>query len=333
MNRIQALDGWRGLAIALVLFDHIQDSLMGHYARSWTATGYQGVTVFFVLSGILITSKLLEGPINFKRFYLRRFFRLMPAAWLFLAVLLVLKHETGIPFTSMAEVRACVFCYRNFVGRMGAAGHFWSLSVEEQFYLVWPVTLFLAGIRRCRWIALVGAIGCALFRWIFWDHYSRTFPTGPTILHADGLLVGCLVAILLADQNIRPRIVRFSRILLVPALGTLLFCMYLSKEWLQLPEIVAAAALVTATILHPTSVFARLISFAPLAWLGTISYSVYIWQGLFMPLRSPVAICILMPLSVLASYYLIERPMTRLGHRLTNSSAPRIILPQLLEAP
>jgi peptidoglycan/LPS O-acetylase OafA/YrhL len=333
MNRIQALDGWRGLAIALVLFDHIQDSLMGHYARSWTATGYQGVTVFFVLSGILITSKLLEGPINFKNFYLRRFFRLMPAAWLFLVVLLVLTHETGIAFTSMAEVRACVFCYRNFVGRMGAAGHFWSLSVEEQFYLVWPVTLFLAGVRRCRWIALVGAIGCALFRWIFWDHYSRTFPTGPTILHADGLLVGCLVAILLADQNTRSCLVRSSRFVVIPALCTLLICMYASKEWLQLPEIAAEAALITVTILHPTSILARLFSFAPLAWLGTISYSVYIWQGLFMPLRSPVAICILLPLCALGSYYLIERPMTRLGHRLTNSSAPRVDVPQLLEAP
>src|SRR6476646_7446998 len=104
MNRIPTLDGWRGIAIALVLFDHIQDSIMGHYARPWTATGYQGVTIFFVLSGFLITSKLLEGPINFKRFYLRRFFRLMPAAWVFLVFLLLLSHITGNPLTSFAEV-------------------------------------------------------------------------------------------------------------------------------------------------------------------------------------------------------------------------------------
>ena len=61
-DRITSLDGWRGIAILLVLFDHFQDSLMGHYARRWTQTGYHGVTLFFVLGGFLITSRLLEAP-------------------------------------------------------------------------------------------------------------------------------------------------------------------------------------------------------------------------------------------------------------------------------
>ena len=219
MNRIQALDGWRGLAIALVLFDHIQDSLMGHYARSWTATGYQGVTVFFVLSGILITSKLLEGPINFKRFYLRRFFRLMPAAWLFLIVLLVLTHETGVQFTSMAEVRACGFCYRNFVedGRgLVISGR---SQLKSSFIWSGPLHCFSPAFGDAGGSPL-GCIRLRIIPGIFWDHYSRTFPTGPTILHADGLLVGCLVAILLADQNIRSRMVRISRFLVLPAFCT-----------------------------------------------------------------------------------------------------------------
>ena len=211
MNRNPILDGWRGIAIALVLVDHIQDSLLHHYVRSWSSTGYHGVTIFFVLSGFLITSKLLEGPISFRRFYLRRFFRLMPAAWLFLASLLLLSWLTRNRFTSLAEVAACIFFCRNFFGQMGVAGHFWSLSVEEQFYLVWPVTLLLAGSVRARWIVGLGAVCCAVFRFLSWGKYSQSFPTGPTFLHADGLLVGCLLALLLADERTRGVIARWSK--------------------------------------------------------------------------------------------------------------------------
>src|SRR5712675_1226648 len=95
-RRIPALDGWRGIAIALVLFDHIQFALLRHYARPWAQTGRHGVTIFFVLSGFLITTKLLEDPTDLKRFYIRRFFRLMPVAWAFLAALLLFDRLTGL---------------------------------------------------------------------------------------------------------------------------------------------------------------------------------------------------------------------------------------------
>ena len=139
-QRIPSLDGWRGIAILLVLFDHIQMPLFGRYARPWMQTGQHGVTIFFVLSGFLITSKLIEGPINLRQFYIRRFFRLMPAAWIYLATLLFLNRMTGISFTTWPELHACLFFYRNMVDvpGPGLAGHFWSLSLEEQFYLVWP---------------------------------------------------------------------------------------------------------------------------------------------------------------------------------------------------
>jgi peptidoglycan/LPS O-acetylase OafA/YrhL len=250
---------------------------MRHYARPWSATAYHGVTVFFVLSGYLITSKLLEGPINFKRFYLRRFFRLMPAAWVFLIVVLLFSQLTGLPFTSIAEVKACVFFYRNYLGMMGVAGHFWSLSVEEQFYLAWPVTLLLAGRHRCQWIALVGAVGCAAFRSLFWTRFAPNFPAGPTMLHGDGLLVGCLMAILFTNPSLRPHLVRWSRFCAIPALCTLLTCMYMQRPQLLLVEQFSIACLIASTTFHSASFFLRPFSFRPLTWLGTVSYSVYIW--------------------------------------------------------
>lgn len=321
MKRIPTLDGWRGIAIALVLFDHFQDSLLHHYMRPWTQTGQHGVTIFFVLSGFLITSKLLEGPIDLKRFYLRRFFRLMPAAWVFLAALLIIDHIARVHLTSPAEVFSCVFFYRNFympsVG--GLAGHFWSLSLEEQFYLAWPCILLFAGKVRCRWIAAAGAVTCACYRRLYWANYDHDVINGRSQVRADALLVGCLLALLLADPRIRAAASQCSKLWALPAIAALLFGI-VRCQWLPpLYECVAIAGLIAATVLHPNAFFSRLFAFAPLAWLGTVSYSVYIWQELFMPFRSPFALGIALPLFVLGSYYLIERPFTRLGHRLTRT--------------
>jgi peptidoglycan/LPS O-acetylase OafA/YrhL len=218
-RRIPTLDGWRGIAIMLVLFDHIQDSLLNRYLRPWTQTGQHGVTIFFVLSGFLITSKLLEGPINLKHFYLRRFFRLMPAAWAFLCALVLLDLLTGAHIVTLAGLSACVFFYRNFAQNVGSpvTGHFWSLSLEEQFYMVWPCVLLLAGARRCRWIAATGAIACASYRWFFWAYYNHNLMNNQTQVRADAPLIGCLLALLLADDRIRAIITRWSKFCALPA--------------------------------------------------------------------------------------------------------------------
>lgn len=319
MNRIAALDGWRGVAIALVLFDHIQDSILWRHFSDATSTGYHGVALFFVLSGFLITSKLVEAPINFRRFYLRRFFRLMPAAWTYLAFLVVLSAVTRMHFTSTKEVISCIFCFRNFLGKMGFAGHFWSLSIEEQFYLVWPLTLFLAGAFRARWIALLGGIACAVFRYIEWARYGPHFPTGPSFLHSDWLLIGCFGALLLHDQPTRRSLTRIAKYLPIPALGVFIFCMTTQSK--PLAESFSLVALLIATTLYPQGLCARAVSGSVITWLGRISYSVYLWQGFFVGQHQLWAL-FAMPAFALASYYLIERPCTRFGHRITRDMAP-----------
>ncbi len=325
-DRIPTLDGWRGIAIALVLVDHIQYAVLHRYAWSWTQTGQHGVTIFFVLSGFLITSKLLQGPIDLRRFYVRRFFRLMPAAWTYVATLLVLGWLTHASLTSPAAVRACLLCYRNFVGGIdGLTGHFWSLSLEEQFYLLWPCLLLLAGARRCRWIAAGGALGCACYRWLHWTHYDHNVINEQTQVRADALLVGCLLALVLQDAHLRARVARWSRAWAVPAFAALVFSVA-RFHWLPpFYESVCIAGLIAASALNSDSALARPLASPALAWMGAVSYSIYVWQALFMALASGfgtvgvtiVALCFAMPLFVLGSYYLIERPSTRLGHRLT----------------
>jgi peptidoglycan/LPS O-acetylase OafA/YrhL len=323
MKRITVLDGWRGIAIALVLVDHIQHSLLRGYLRPWTQTGQHGVTIFFVLSGFLITSKLLEGPINLRRFYIRRFFRLMPAAWTYLAALGLLGLILRNPLVSFPELGACVFFYRNFFtpSVAGLTGHFWSLSLEEQFYLFWPCMLLAAGRRRCRWIAGGGAIACAIYRWIFWAHYDRNVVNGQSQVRADALLAGCLLALLFLDPRLRAAAARLAKWWVLPAAAVLVYCIA-TFVWLPpLAECVSAASLIAATVLHPRSILARPFAFAPLAWLGTVSYSVYVWQEVFTPFRNPYVWFIVMPLFALGSYYGIERPATNLGHRLSAEPA------------
>jgi peptidoglycan/LPS O-acetylase OafA/YrhL len=318
-NRIPVLDGWRGIAIALVLFDHIQYAELRRFLASWTQTGQHGVTLFFVLSGFLITSKLVDGPIDLKRFYLRRAFRLLPVAFTFLSVLLLFDRFTGLRFLSLDGVWACLLFYRNFAVGADAAAHFWSLSLEEQFYLAWPAILLFAGPRKCRWIAALGAVGCAIYRGLFWAHYDRISFNYETQVRADALLVGCLLALLLADPCARSVIKRWSRIWSLPALIVLLFCMAHYHLLTPLCESVSIAMLITASALDPDSVFARPLRGKALVYLGVISYSLYIWQGPFMAFggrqNGLLVIGIVMPLFVLGSYYLIERPCIRIGAR------------------
>jgi peptidoglycan/LPS O-acetylase OafA/YrhL len=309
------------------MFEHTQGALLGGYLRPWTQTGNHGVTVFFVLSGFLITTNLLDGPINLRRFYLRRLFRLMPVAWVYCLAVWGFGLMGNQHWFSLSEIASCLFFYRNFFGPGLTlfVAHFWSLSLEEQFYILWPSLLLLAGIRNAKWIAIGGALACAAYRLMNWGHYDHIWLSFETQVRADALLVGCLTALLLQAPAFRSFATRWSRVWALPALAVFLFCIY-RFHWLPpLTECIALAGLIAASVLHPRSIFARPLSFPPLAWLGTVSYSVYVWQQFFFAHRSEsvtlVMVC-LMPLFALGSYYLIERPFTRFGRRLTSAPSP-----------
>lgn len=317
--------------MALVLFDHIQPALLGRFIRPWTQSGQHGVTVFFVLSGFLITSKLIEGPIDLKNFYIRRFFRLMPVAWVYLAVLMLIGYQIHTPIAGRAAVLSSLFFYRNYVDvDFGATTwHFWSLSLEEQFYLIWPWILLFAGLRRSVWIAAAGAVGCALYRWQLWAYYSRGFYNSQSQVRGDALLIGSLMALLLSEPRLRVGAVRWSRWWWLPALAGLFYCIRTFSVLPTLMECMCIALLISASMLHPGFFLARPLSFRPLVVLGIASYSTYVWQAPFTLLawgNGPAGILTLfvgLPLVVFASYRYIERPLTRLGHRITRHQSPK----------
>jgi peptidoglycan/LPS O-acetylase OafA/YrhL len=329
MNRIPTLDGWRGIAILMVVVTHLQISLLGHLygGYRWMDLGQHGVNLFFVLSGYLITGRLLcEEKIDLRSFYLRRFFRLMPCAW---AYLLTLAIASMIAHTALVgrDAWSCLFFFRNYYPQGEAAdnfrtGHFWSLSLEEQFYLAWPPVLFFAGRVRAVWIAAGVAIACAVFRFLYWHSYNQVFADQRTEVRIDALLVGCLLALLLESARIRAWFQRFG--------GSLFWILALVLVWhihryeflIPLSESLAMAAIIACTSLAPSSIAARALEWKHLKFLGLISYSLYVWQQgvLFIPL--PRIGALFLAFVAILSYGLIERPCIAFGRRVVRALRP-----------
>lgn len=281
-----ALDGIRGVAILLVL---------GYHAWQHPSSGFFGVDVFFVLSGFLITRILFDeinrtGTINLRRFYVRRARRLLPALFAFLVVLTVLD-PARTPERSAARLAAGAFYVMNIVRAatdsktLPGMGQLWSLAQEEQFYLIWPALLVLAcarwSPRRLARALATAAATIAVYRIVLLslgvDH-ERIYFAPDT--HADPIIVGCLLAV--AYPHLRN--LRTWKGILAAASVIAFSATMLPYSTLSLaagtPVVSGCAALLIVAALQEKSVVSRLLRSAPLVWVGTISYSLYLWQQL-----------------------------------------------------
>ena len=303
--RIPTLDGWRGVAIVLVLAEHVQDGFMG--GAPWLPTGRHGVTAFFVLSGYLITGSLLDNP-DLKRFYVRRVCRLMPVAWCFLAFVAAL----GI--TARGEVRSCLLFFRNYFHDSPglATGPFWSLSIEEQFYMLWPVMLLLIGAKWGKWVAAFGAVclwRVCILHPAFYDSHRVL-----TEVHAPALLVGCFLAIYIRDHQ--QGFVTVGRWLFWPCVAYLAWISVLDVP-IPPPLECLAWGLV---ICHSAVARPDFLNWRPLTWLGRVSYSVYVWNYPILLLMGKSWIGFAFLALPILSYYWIERPGVAIGVALTSSN-------------
>jgi peptidoglycan/LPS O-acetylase OafA/YrhL len=317
INRIPTLDGWRCVAITMVLVAHLVPVRTGRPMPLWAVTfGVHGVFIFFVLSGFLITSRLQSelhtcGHINLVGFYVRRLFRIMPCAWAYLLVAMLLAPE----HMHRGEITSCVMFFRNYVsfGAFSLTVHFWSLAIEEQFYLLWPGVFILVGARRAGWVALCGAIVIAIRRSMGWAHYASLALPGPTHteLCADALLIGCFAAV------IAPRLKGVS-IPALPLAAILAWCVHHYSPFIPLVESCIIALLLLSTSTLPNTALGRLLELRPVRYIGKVSYSVYIWQQLPAAIYAHTLFALpykILGLTVLVvfSHYGLERPMIALG--------------------
>jgi peptidoglycan/LPS O-acetylase OafA/YrhL len=220
---LPTLDGWRAVAILAVLLDHaVEYSSLRQYPKlvSFAHTGPNGVSLFFAISGFLICSRLLEedrafGQISLRGFYIRRACRILPPALFYLIVIGILS-VLGLIVVSPGEWWSSVLFFRNYLpeswisrGWGAYTVHYWSLAVEEHFYLLWPAALVLLGKARARWFALALSIAVAGWRILdFHKHWlDRLIPGllfgSRTDVRLDALLLGCVAALILDSDSVR----------------------------------------------------------------------------------------------------------------------------------
>jgi peptidoglycan/LPS O-acetylase OafA/YrhL len=340
-NHIPALDGWRGVAILLVLLDHSTEGVNFGRIDHFFRVGATGVGLFFALSGFLITTRLMEekeryGKIRLDKFYTRRVCRLIPASLTYLIVIGILTLA-GVLTVTREQWFASLLFFRNYIPMDLPSGgwftaHFWSLAVEEHFYLIWPALLILTRGR-----AIVPAvIATVVAAWRYADlhyhvvHATLWFP-GRTDVRFDGLLWGCVLAILLLRPGFKQLMSRFYPWWLwLACLGVYLVSNLLSGRHNYSPYEPALIALIMIwPVLHTENWLSKLLELPILKWVGHLSYSLYVWQQLwlvFPDAPTPFGAFQRLPLNILCifasaslSYYFIEKPMVNLGHRLTSS--------------
>ena len=302
---IQAL---RALAVIFVVLNHF---FTGHCPG-----GYIGVDIFFVVSGFLISSHLLKelkgGSLNFGRFYLRRARRLLPASLLVLALICLATSLTSSSAWQVANLKDAAFAAVYGVNWWFAANavnyfadssvsspvnHYWSLSVEEQFYVVWPALMYfslriaMARTRRTAESLIPVVIGVlmatiltlSLILAILAIHHNSSAAYFLTYARAWEFAAGGLAGLMLG--NLRNH---FRAFWVKPLFGAAWLAL-IASSWFLKPESgvpgLAAVPVVLATAIvlmigddHGSSLARRIIAFAPVQWVGDISYSLYLWH-------------------------------------------------------
>ena len=317
LTYMPSLDGIRALSVLAVIIYHAN--------KMWLPGGFLGVEVFFVISGYLITLLLLaesekNGSISLKEFWWRRARRLLPALWvvvLGVVVFAALFQREMLGTLRGDVVAALLYGFNWFQIWVGTSyftsfefvplRHLWSLAVEEQFYLIWPIILLTVlkyfGKKNIARIALIIAIisGTALFLVSLQLDQSNSAKVSHiyfgTDTHSLGLFLGSALAVSWIPQNLSANITRRAQdvidgIGVVGLLGLISTFLFIDESNASLYQIAFPLAaifgcLVIISLVHPASRFAPIISTPPFRWIGQRSYGIYIWHWVIFQVTRP----------------------------------------------
>src|ERR1700682_5322272 len=337
-NRIPGIDGIRALSIVLVLFAHLANG-----KSPWAQYGAFGVESFFVLSGYLITWLLCveedkRGAISLLSFYIRRALRILPPAFLYIAVASVLGL-LGLASVAHNETLYCVLFVRNLMASGSThLGHFWSLAIEEQFYLLWPVAFLLLRSDRRRLFFSVALFFAAPF----WQHLMFRLAGGAMNVNSwrfdlryNALIAGCCLALLRHDG--KTRLVASNRALtstpaaLLALAATIAGCAGLAGMFSTSLSFIGVAAFINFAVEHKSGAIGSFLNWGPMAWIGQLSYSLYLWQQIFcwhskIPWLGQFPQNMFATLGAAAlSYYLLEIPLAKIRKRVPYLDNPHIL--------
>jgi peptidoglycan/LPS O-acetylase OafA/YrhL len=332
---IPSLNGLRALSILLVVIGHTQ---VRNFHLKNTTGAQMGVTIFFIISGFLITYLLMkeeqgnDGRISLKSFYLRRTFRIFPVYYALLLVYFVLQVLGLLQFTSASWISSITYT-KNFShdSTDWETAHLWSLSVEEQFYLVWPTVFYFFKRYRAQFAMAVVAVVPFVRGWGNYD-----------VLHlctrADALMAGCLFA-LYYDQVSDFLNTRARKLLVLPFAG-LLCCLFTKRiinvffkdshhaEQVALAfggtcgtiALLCVGLILIISVNYTNNPWFRFLNIPFMNYLGKLSYSIYIWQQMFFSTKLWPASqfpwnFIFMTVTAVLSYHLLEMPFLKIRDR------------------
>ncbi len=285
----------------------------------------------------------MHGSISLRGFYLRRLFRIQPAAVVMLGAV-VLLGLVGVLHISAAPTVASLLSYRNFYDALSGAAtaddrytaHFWSLAIEEHFYLLLPAILVLFRRRAVTVLAVLSGV------FVVWPPVAHVlglttdeFSYKRTDLALEDLLVPALLAVLLTRPTFRAAMLRVSQhgtLIGLVMVGVLVSEVVLGGHLTHQITCVGFPLMVVSTMLHPEEWLGRLLETPVFTFLGRISYSLYLWQQLFFIRRPETSVLRHVQgwpvnlagaiLCAVGSYYLVEKPLLRLGHRVAPPVTP-----------
>lgn len=347
-GQIPALNGMRAIAVSFVLLVHSLRApgfFTSPTLRHFISHGHIGVDIFFVISGFLITTLLVReyerhGRIDLKRFYVRRSLRIIPAYCAFLLVMAICQYAGEFRIPSRDWIAALTYTTNFLYHPSWELGHTWSLSVEEHFYLIWPVVLFSAGAVggwRMAW-------GCVAVCWFLRCVISLVLPLvmapadasyfsalaeNSTFTRLDTISMGCLLALACRsdywrgwlDSLTRPPLMALYALTIFASLelgasAKFHLCVFYTLSGFCI-------ALLVWGLVRNDGLLRRSLDNPVLTTIGIGSYSIYLWQQLFIHPSQPGWIHafpqnIVLVLGVaFLSYRFVEIPMNRLKDRVT----------------
>jgi peptidoglycan/LPS O-acetylase OafA/YrhL len=356
-GRLASIDGWRALSILMVLGAHcysspIINSVFNNSVLYPALDGNLGVRFFFVISGFLITYLLLKevekyGQIDIKAFYVRRALRILPVYSAYLVVVAVLQFLTIVHQPLITWVGDMTFTV-NFLPRGVISGHLWSLAVEEQFYFIWPLVLsWLCSQKNNRSVVIVLSVPIVTAFLFHIVGHEKAFPwimhplfhLHSSFLNFDSLDVGCISAFLLVNQGGRlSKALESKKHWVLTMLGIsmilgpcyagmvhLSFIDFLNEVMGKFFQATGFAILLLSSILYPARF--PFLNWRMVAYIGCISYSVYIWQQIYCyppaEYKFPDDFFFKFPgclvaafATAMVSYHFLELPLLKLKARL-----------------
>ncbi len=289
-QRIPQLDAVRALAVLLVIMSHAADKYPTLHLQQPFINGWMGVDLFFVLSGLLITGILLDARQSegyFKNFYARRCLRIWPLYYsvllfMFVIVPLVRPSEAATIFEPRSSPWwAYPLFLQNFLvpvptNATGPLGVTWSLAIEEQFYLIWPLVVRYCSRDQLIRIALVVICASPVLRLYLSLHHFNIYST--LYCRLDGLMAGALLALVLRSEAFLPsRFIKLAWTLLLLAVPLALIFEALQALWIVLSlTVVAACSLIYLSLFSGQSWFQKAMTNRFVVYIGTISYGLYL---------------------------------------------------------